>query len=130
MCPFGPAKEEVSRRRIHEVHVAAAEAAGEQDTVGALHVAGELGFGDATADDAVVGLIALADPSPIHRPVDEVGADDHADVVELEALRRVDAADLLDAARVARPEVGLRDARTQPADARPWRSRASTSPPP
>ena len=67
-------------------------------------------LGDAAADDAVVRLVALADPSPIERPVDEVGAEDHADVVELEALRGVDAADLVDPPRVARPEVGLRDA--------------------
>ena len=47
---------------------------------GALDEAGELGLGDAPADDAVARLVALADPSPIHRPVGvgEVGSDDHA----------------------------------------------------
>ena len=72
------AQEDIPCRRVHEVDLAAAEAAGQQDAVGALDVAGELGLGDAAADDAVVGLVALADPSPIHRAVDEVGADDDA----------------------------------------------------
>src|SRR4051812_28588296 len=71
--------------------------------------------GDATADDAVVRLVALADPSPIERPVDEIGAEDDADVVELEALCGVHAADLLDPPRVARPEVRLRNTRRQAA---------------
>jgi hypothetical protein len=55
-----------------------------------------------------VRLVALADPSPIHRPVDEDVAEDHADVVELKALRRVDAADLVDPLLRIRPEVRLR----------------------
>ena len=115
-----PAQDEVPRRRVHEVDVAAAEAAGQEDAVGALDEVGELLLGDAAADDAVVRLVALADPSPIERPVDEIGAEDDADVVEFEALRGVDAADLLDPPRVARPEVGLRDAGRQAADAVAW----------
>ena len=54
-------------------------------------------------------LVALTDPSPIQRPVDEIGPEDDTDVVELEALRGVDAADLVDPPRRARPEVRLRD---------------------
>src|SRR3954447_4958809 len=111
--PLDPTHDEVPRRRIHEVDVAAAEAAGQEDAVGALDEGGELLLGDAAADDEVVPLVALADPSPIERRVDEIGAEDDADVVELEALRGVDAADLLDPPRVARPEVGLRDAGRQ-----------------
>jgi len=75
---FSAAKEVVPRRSIQEVDVAAAAAAGQQDAVGALDVAGELGLGDAPADHTVVGLVALADPATIHRSVDEVGPDDHA----------------------------------------------------
>jgi hypothetical protein len=68
-------QDEVPRRRVHEIHVAAAEATGQEDAVGALGEVGELLLGDAAADDAVVRLVALADPSPIERPVDEIGAD-------------------------------------------------------
>ncbi len=32
-------------------------------------------------------MVALADPTPIERPVHEIGAEDDADVVELETVR-------------------------------------------
>ena len=102
-------EDEVPRRCVHEVGVAAAETSGQENAVRALDEVGELLLGDAAADDAVVRLVALADPSPIERPVDEIGAEDDADLVEFEALRSVNAADLLDPPRVARPEVRLRD---------------------
>jgi len=73
---LGPAQKEVTRRRIDEVDLAPTETAGEQDAVRALYEGGELGVGDAAADDAVARLVALADPSPIHRAVDEVGAEE------------------------------------------------------
>src|SRR5205823_4940742 len=95
-------------RGVHEVDVAAAEAAREEDAVGAVHEGRELGLRDAAAHDAVLRLVALPDPA-LHRPIDEVGPEDHADVVELEALRSVDAAHLVDPLLRARPEVRLRD---------------------
>src|SRR5712671_970439 len=70
-----PAQDEVPGRCVDEVDVAASEAAGQEDAVGALDEVGELLLGDAAADDAVVRLVALADPSPIERPVDEIGAE-------------------------------------------------------
>jgi hypothetical protein len=58
------AQEEVPSPGVHEVHEATAEAAGQEDAVGALDEGGELGVGDAAADDAVAGFVALAEPSP------------------------------------------------------------------
>src|SRR5688572_26930247 len=54
---FNATHEEVSRRGVHEEDVTAAEAAGQEDSVGALDEVGELLLGDAAADDAVVRLV-------------------------------------------------------------------------
>src|SRR3970040_2359786 len=94
--PLGPAEERIARRSVREVRVTAAEAAGQEDAVVALDECRELGVGHLAAHDAVAGFVALADPSPIHRAVDEIGAEDDADVDELKALRGADAADLVD----------------------------------
>ena len=63
-APSDPAQHEVTRPGVHGVEVAAAEAAGQEDALGALDEVGELLLGDAAADDAVVRLVALTDPSP------------------------------------------------------------------
>jgi ribosomal 50S subunit-associated protein YjgA (DUF615 family) len=55
----------------------------------ALHKVRELRGRDTSAGNRIVRLLRLADPSPIHRTVDRVGAEDYAHVVKLEALRRV-----------------------------------------
>src|SRR3990172_13192255 len=89
---------------ILEVHVTALHAAGEQDAVGALHKLRELvAFG--LFHPLVARRAWVSDPRLGWRIPAEVRAEDDADVVELEALRGVDAADLIDAAGARGPEV-------------------------
>ncbi len=67
-----------------------------------------------TADDPVFRFRPIADPSALRRVVDQVGAPDDPDIVELETLRRVHASHLIDAARVVRPMNFARNARREP----------------
>jgi hypothetical protein len=71
---------------------------------------------------AVARLVALADPSPLHRPVDEIRAEDHTDEVELEALPGVDAADLFDPFLRARPRSPTSGYPGRACGLRTWRS--------
>ena len=54
---------------------------------------------------------SLLSPRPLLpvQVVAQVAAEDHGDVVELEPLCRVDAADLVEPARTVRPQVRLRN---------------------
>jgi len=90
------------------MHVAAFEAAGEEDAGGAFDEVGEAVAG--AFDDGVVGVARVADPGVGGGVPAQVAAEDDADVVELEALGGVDAADLVDAVRIGGPEVRGRDA--------------------
>src|SRR2546428_6259315 len=111
-----PAPNERAGCLILEEDVATLQPPREQHAVGALHE-GEEGVAR-PAHLGVPRLRVIAHPLRGGGVEAEVPPEDHAAVVELEALRSVDAADLVDAPGVGRPEVGARDAGGQPAGVR------------
>ena len=69
----------------------------------------------------------VSDPVVEHRIEPHVGPEDHADVNELEPLRRVHAAHLLEPTCVRRPKSRTPGSLAPSAQHRAWRSRASAS---
>ena len=109
--PLHARQDEVASMVVLEVDRAAPQASGEQHAVGVFHEVGESRrvLLRRSLHHRVLGVFGLSDP-PFARTPDEVPSPDHASVVVLEPLGRVDAADLVDASRVARPIIRLRDA--------------------
>jgi hypothetical protein len=96
------AAEEVFCVFVDEVDVAAAHAAGEQHAVDVLDVGSEF-IAAGAFEHGVMGVMGLADPAVVVGVIDEVWAEDDADVVEFEALGGVDASHLVDPFRAIGP---------------------------
>src|SRR6185436_6073775 len=102
---------EALRVLVEEVHVAALEATRKEHAIGVLDQIDELLLG--TPHHGVVRTLRLSDPRLGLPVVDQVLAEEHAHIVELEPLRGVDAADLLDSLGIVRPESFLGDTRRE-----------------
>ena len=95
---------------VHEVDETSLEATGKKNSVGVLHQVEKRI--SCAPDDTVFAVLLLTDPSFV-MTIDQIVAEDDADVVKLESLSRVNASHLSNAPRVVGPEALWRYAAMQ-----------------
>src|SRR4030066_1964035 len=97
---------------VHEMDIAALHPSGKKNSVGVLHQAEKLV--PRSLHNSIVRLPPVLGPLLLSKPVQQILAEYDAHIIELKALRGIDAADLVDAPRMICPQRCLWNALRQP----------------